>query len=140
MLFRSIICFCFPVTIKVVDSAVAVNVAGVLSSIAPDEIPYNYLYDYSYTANYGFKDAKMYSQEGLAIKTYNSDLFNNWLNTTYITGANSIAEITAVSTVGNKFTIDELNLSSKVYAMLNRIAISGGTYDDWLNAVYTHLR
>ena len=24
--------------------------------------------------------------------------------------------------------------------MLNRIAISGGTYDDWLDAVYTHER
>jgi hypothetical protein len=24
--------------------------------------------------------------------------------------------------------------------MLNRIAVSGGTYDDWLDAVYTHER
>lgn len=35
---------------------------------------------------------------------------------------------------------EELNLASKVYVMLNRIAISGGSYDDWLNAVYTHER
>jgi hypothetical protein len=48
--------------------------------------------------------------------------------------------VTAVSTTGNKFTIDSINLASKVYEMLNRIAISGGTYDDWLSAVYTHER
>ena len=37
-------------------------------------------------------------------------------------------------------TIDTLNLASKVYAMLNQISISGGSYDDWLDAVYTHER
>ena len=28
----------------------------------------------------------------------------------------------------------------KVYKLLNRVAVSGGTYDDWLNAVYTKER
>ena len=36
------------------------------------------------------------------------------------------------------FSIDTLNLSKKVYDMLNRIAVSGGSYDDWLDAVYDH--
>ena len=67
--------------LKQVDAVTAVNVANDFSSVSPTEIPYNYLYDYSYNATYGFKDAKMYSQEGLALKTYNSDLFNNWLDT-----------------------------------------------------------
>ena len=29
------------------------------------------------------------------------------------------------------------NLQQKVYNMLNRIAVSGGTYRDWLETVYT---
>ena len=83
---------------------------------------------------------KLSSQEGLGIKTYQSDLFNNWISTEWIDGTNGINEVTAVSTAGNEFTIDALNLANKVYNMLNRIAISGGTYDDWLDAVYTHER
>ena len=89
------------------------------------------------SGNYYYAQA---NQEGLAIKTYQSDLFNNWISTEWIDGTNGINEVTAVSTAGNEFTIDALNLANKVYTMLNRIAISGGTYDDWLDAVYTHER
>jgi len=73
------------------------------------------------------------SQEGLGLKTYQSDLFNNWLDTEYITNINLAS---AVSTVGNTFTIDQLNLAEKIYKMLNRIAVSGGTYHDWIEAQY----
>lgn len=83
---------------------------------------------------------RLSSQEGLALKTYQSDLFNNWLNTELIDGTNGINEITAISTVGDSFTIDQLRLSSKVNQMLNRIAVSGGSYDDWQDAVYMHSR
>ena len=83
---------------------------------------------------------KLASQEGLGIKTYQSDLFNNWISTEWIDGTGGVAEVTAVDTTGNEFTIDALNLANKVYNMLNRIAISGGSYDDWLDAVYTHER
>ena len=79
-------------------------------------------------------------QEGLALKTYQSDLFNNWLNTEWIDGVGGINDITAVSTVGDKFTIDALQLANKVYQLLNRIAVSGGTFNDWLDAVYDHDR
>jgi len=79
-------------------------------------------------------------QEGLAIKTYQSDLFNNWIDTEWIDGANGVSQVTAVDTTGDSFTIDSLNLANKVYNMLNRIALSGGSYDDWLDAVYTHDR
>jgi len=95
------------------------------------------------TASLAAGTAKFYklaSQEGLGIKTYQSDLFNNWISTEWIDGTNGINEVTAVSTAGNEFTIDSLNLANKVYNMLNRIAISGGSYDDWLDAVYTHER
>lgn len=74
---------------------------------------------------------------GLILKTYQSDIFNNWIKTEWISGENGISAITAISTEGDKFTIDQLNLSKKVYDMLNRIAVSGGTYQDWVETVYT---
>lgn len=74
---------------------------------------------------------------GLILKTYQSDIFTNWVKTEWITGENGISAVTAISTVGDKFTIDQLNLSKKVYDMLNRIAVSGGTYQDWVETVYT---
>lgn len=80
------------------------------------------------------------SQEGLALKTYQSDLFNNWIRTEWIDGPNGISEVTAIDTSSGSFTIDTLNLSKKVYEMLNRIAISGGSYNDWINAAYDHNR
>lgn len=82
--------------------------------------------------------SKQFAQEGLALKTYNSDLFNNWLNTEWIEGSNGINEITSVDTTGNSFEIPEMILQLKVYKMLNRVAISGGSYDDWQDAVYSH--
>lgn len=77
-----------------------------------------------------------YSQAGLAIKTYQSDIFNNWISTEWLDGENGINAITAVDTSEGYFTIDQLNLSKKVYDMLNRIAVSGGTYQDWLEVSY----
>ena len=76
-------------------------------------------------------------QYGLLLKTYNSDIMNNWINTSWIDGVNGINSITAVSTEGGSFTIDTLTLAKKVYDMLNRVAISGGSYKDWLDTVYT---
>lgn len=81
-----------------------------------------------------------YAMNGLALKTYQSDIFNNWLRNDIVngTGGTSINEISAVSTSGGSFTIDSLNLAKKVYDMLNRVAVSGGSYEDWISAVYTH--
>lgn len=90
------------------------------------------------TTTVGFQRSIMGSQEGLAVKTYQSDLFNNWLNTEYIDGVGGIAEVTAVSTAGDEFTIDSLILHKKVYDMLNDVLVSGGTYDDWQEVVYDH--
>jgi hypothetical protein len=75
------------------------------------------------------------SQCGLGLKTYQSDLFNNWMNTTWNT---TITTASNVSTAGGFFSMDTLLLSRKVYDLLNRIALSGGSYDDWLEAVYAH--
>jgi hypothetical protein len=76
------------------------------------------------------------NQQGLALKTYQSDIFNNWMSQEWIDGANGINEISAVDTSEGSFTMDALNLAKKVYDMLNRIVVSGGSYKDWLNTVY----
>ena len=78
-----------------------------------------------------------YAQNGLGLKTYQSDLLQNWLNTEWIDGENGINKITAVDTSSGSFEIDALNLANKVYNMWNRIAVSGGTYEDWQEAVFT---
>lgn len=80
-----------------------------------------------------------YTQEGLMLKTYQSDLFNNWLKTDTIQGPNSIAQVTAISTASGQFTIDELNINQKIYNMLNRVAVSGGSYYDWLTVTYDNI-
>ena len=81
--------------------------------------------------------ATSFASAGLILKTHQSDIFNNWINTEWIDGENGISAITAIDTSEGEFTIDTLNLAKKVYDMLNRIAVSGGTYRDWINTVYT---
>lgn len=82
-------------------------------------------------------NAQATPQYGLCVKTYDSDVMQNWINTDWIDGAGGINEISAVSIEDGKLTMDSLNLAQKVYNMLNRIAVSGGTYRDWLETVYT---
>lgn len=91
--------------------------------------------------NLSTQTSKMYSQEGLGLKTYQSDLFQNWLSATYAgTGPGSVSALTAVSTAGGSFTIDSLILAEHVYNVLNRVMVSGGTYYDWIDAVWSHDR
>ena len=73
---------------------------------------------------------------GLALKTYQSDIFNNWLDTATIN--QKITNATKVNITNNSFSLDSLNLAKKVYDLLNRVAISGGTYEDWIETVYTN--
>lgn len=78
-----------------------------------------------------------YSQAGLAVKTYLSDRFNNWLNTEWIDGtAGGINAITAVDVTDGKLTMDALILQKKIFNMLNRVAITDGTYQAWREATY----
>lgn len=74
---------------------------------------------------------------GLCLKTHQSDLFNNWVNKEWVDGDNGINAITDVDVSEGKLNLDALNLAQKVYNMLNRIAISGGSYKDWIETVYT---
>lgn len=76
---------------------------------------------------------------GMLLKTYDSDIFNNWIQTDWIDGVGGIMELTSIDITANdgKLTMDALNLQQRIYNMLNRIAVSGGTYRDWLETVYT---
>lgn len=101
-----------------------------------DQAPYNLMMG-SGEGSTG-NSSRTASLEGLAVKTYQSDLFNNWLQTEWIDGPTGINEITAIDVSGGELKIEALILQKKVYDMLNRIAVSGGSYNDWLEAVYAH--
>lgn len=88
------------------------------------------------TTGYNSSNA-WYSQAGLAVKTYLSDRFNNWLNTEWIDGTTGgINAITAVDVTDGKLTMDALILQKKIFNMLNRVAITDGTYQAWREATY----
>jgi len=90
--------------------------------------PYNWLTDQPN----GIPNVLM-AQEGLGIKTYLNDKFNNWVETESITYINNAS---AVTITGGKFTMDQLNFSKKMYDYLNRTAVSGGSYYDWVQAAW----
>lgn len=77
-----------------------------------------------------------FPQEGLLVKTYQNDIFNNYLKNETVTGIGSIEELTKIDTSQGYFTLDQFNLASKVYKMLNRIAVAGATYKDFIESVY----
>lgn len=92
--------------------------------------------DYNRKQTYHSSNA-WYSQAGLAVKTYLSDRFNNWLNTEWIDGTTGgINSITAVDVSDGKLTMDALILQKKIFNMLNRVAITDGTYQAWREATY----
>lgn len=111
------------------------------STLAPYGLPLNYVYDPTLTKNVFSLTC---NQEGLGIKTYQSDLYNNWLNSIWIDGVSGgyagINMISSISTAAGFITINEINLKKKIYDMLNRVAVSDGSYDSWLDATYDNER
>lgn len=72
------------------------------------------------------------SQEGLAVKTYQSDMFNNWLNSADIA---DVTNKTRVATNTGSFTMDALNLAQKLYNIENRVEAAGGDWYAWQEAI-----
>ena len=91
----------------------------------------------TYEGTYGTTINANQPMVGLALKTYQSDINTNWVNTEWIDGDTGINAITAIDTSSGSFTLDTLNLAKKVYNMLNRIAVSDGSYNAWIQTVYT---
>jgi hypothetical protein len=95
------------------------------------------------TANTGESEPKIkmpiiqMEMGGLCLKTLQSDIFNNWVNKEWVDGDNGINAVTDVAITDGKLNLDSLNIAQKVYNMLNRIAVSGGSYKDWIETVYT---
>lgn len=101
------------------------------ATIGPMDLP-NHDRTKEYTSSLAW-----FSQAGLAVKTYLSDRFNNWLNTEWIDGTTGgINAITAVDVTDGKLTMDALILQKKIFNMLNRVAITDGTYQAWREATY----
>lgn len=101
------------------------------AATGPMDLP-NYDRRKTYTSSLAW-----FSQAGLAVKTYLSDRFNNWLNTEWIDGTTGgINAITAVDVTDGKLTMDALILQKKIFNMLNRVAITDGTYQAWREATY----
>ena len=100
--------------------------------------PYHLIYAECTTNNSQFANGvtSYFPQCGLGLRTYLSDRFNNWLSSEWIDGATGVNEISAVDVSDGKLTMDALILAKKVFNMLNRIAVSDGTYNSWQEAVY----
>lgn len=81
-------------------------------------------------------NSSYFSQAGLGIKTYLSDRFNNWLSTEWIDGEGGIADISSVDVSDGMLKMDALILAKKIYDMMNRIAVSDGSYQSWQEVVY----
>lgn len=88
--------------------------------------------DKTYKLGQSYNALPMY---GLAIKTYQSDINNNWLNAGDV--LNYVTKASEVKVVDGSFDIDTLIMAKKVYNLLNRIVVSGSTWTDWQEAVYS---
>lgn len=94
-----------------------------------------------YLANTGYEEntnnnRNQYVMNGLVLKTFNSDLFSNWLEKEMIDGVGGVSQLSAVDITADKLSLDALNLKQKIYNMLNRIVASGNTYEDWQEAIW----
>lgn len=124
----------------ILGKAVEYNVPLDMNTEIPQE-PYKYTYGPATNKNKGATKSisgneSWFNQAGLGLRTYLSDRFNNWLSTEWIDGTNGINEVTAIQIVDNKLSMDALIMQKKIFDMLNRVAISGGSYNDWQEAVY----
>lgn len=91
--------------------------------------PYNTLHTQT---GQGYQKSK-YPLVGLALKTYQSDIFNNLMSVATI---NQVKQATNVAVTNGQFSLDSLFLANKTMKMLTAIAVAGGTYQDWQAAVY----
>lgn len=73
------------------------------------------------------------NQEGLAIKTYQSDIFNSFLRNDYVA---LITSSSSIAVVGNQITIDQIQLAKKQWEHMSRLVASGGTWRDYIEVAY----
>lgn len=74
------------------------------------------------------------TQEGLCLGTYQSDVFNNWLDNETINNLNNKSKVKVDA--NGEFTIDLLNITQKLYNYDQRIGITDGTLEEWRELTY----
>lgn len=74
-----------------------------------------------------------FTQNGLVVGCYKSDLFNNWVSSEWVEQVNQASQIPVEN---GSFSMDALIIAKRVYNYRNRVAMSGGTYDDWQEVSY----
>lgn len=72
--------------------------------------------------------------QGLLCKTYQSDLFNNWMNKEWIDGEGGASDLSNIDVSEGVLNMDTLNLAQKVYNFMNRVIMAGGSYYNWIEA------
>lgn len=103
-------------------------------------LPYKSLVDNCTLGDDAGRMHNNFAMNGLVLKTYQNDIFNNWLNTEWIEGENGLNEITKIAVVDDVIKMDSLSFSMKLYNMLSRVAVSDGTYEGWQNVMYEEVK
>lgn len=80
----------------------------------------------------GVQYAGFIKNNGLILKSYLSDIFNNWIKSEWI---EKINEETALN-VNNPITMNALIMQKKLFNYRNRVALSGNTLEDWSDATW----
>lgn len=74
-----------------------------------------------------------YPLGGLACRTYLSDRFTSWIEST---SYSEVQSKSAVLVSANKFTMDAFRLAEKLNNMLLKTEVAGGRYSDWQRVQY----
>lgn len=79
-------------------------------------------------------------QDGLCVGTYQSDIFNNWLDAEEIGLADTVSAIKVQQNEQGQdiIYVNEISLKTKVWEMMNAIQTNGGGLLDYYDAVYDH--
>lgn len=96
------------------------------------ELPYSA----SLKGNAEFKSINT-TQEGLILGTYQSDVFNNYLDNATINALNNKSKVKVDE--NGEFSIDQLNLTQKLYNYDQRIGITDGTLEEWRELTYAQV-
>lgn len=76
------------------------------------------------------------NQEGLALKTYDSDLFNNWMAKEFVDGDNGINELTKIVITDNEFTINDFIVNKQIFDLLTRVNMTDGSLYAYKKVAY----
>lgn len=121
--------------LKAIDRMTMAIMAGV-EEIAPliingnNELPYSA----SFRKDVGNQYTVQNSQEGLCVGTYQSDVFNNWLDNATINNLQNRSKVKVDS--NGEFSINDLNITQKLYNYDMRIGITDGTLEEWRELTY----